>query len=1526
MSQSMSLTSLFFNSENKMFGSKDQGSGYIRLPSLPKDENHFVIWKLKAEAVIRGAGLMSVLEYPADELQVRELKQINIYRKERDPEQLEKKDPLGDLTQEQKDIIANRMYKVYAILAETLVTADQMRILLNKKAVPEGNAYALWKAIKDRYDIRTSDATKERLWEIFNGLKMNQQDDFKAYKAKVEEAAANLFSVDEEVPDNRIKAKLITGLTSRYSAFVGALYTQDYSTMKMNELCKKINDFEESTVFKNTSIDTVDPPAGLVALFNDYRQKAEKNNPGNKGKEPFKCFTCHMVGHRAYDCDANKDKKKCINCKRIGHIYDECRFPKKAHLKPATDPAKDNIKEKQDYGFFFAPVIPYDQYATINKDTWILDSGASRHLCTQKEKMKNWRTPTQRIEMKCANTQTVTLDSVGETTLLVKNSPQDRSMKLLLKNVVFAPTFACNIISVGKLVRVGAQVIFGEKGAMVFTKEGKMVLTAVKMGQLFIVRTNENFSSLPTMENIFNFNEINPVESAVTASCELWHNRLGHLGISGLKNLLTHNAVDGLNCNPANIDRLTGHVCGSCMKGKQHRNAFGYEWKDKAEEVMDRIHGDLCGPVLNGQGYLSDIIDEKSRYIFGQIIQTKDEATDGIIHWHNKAKRVHGKPAKEFHTDGGGEYRSKELLNYFKAEGVEVTSTLPSTPQHNGIAERANRTIFESARSLLSHCQLPKVFWGDAVLYAIHIRNRCLTTSDKNKTPYELWTGKKPSVSHIRVFGCDAFMHIKDSDRKKLDPKSARCVLLGYSEYYHGYKLYNTENNKVCYSRDVRFNENEFTHAAKIKGTNQIYLHKAGNPLTELMDINPYSILVEPSHAIQSEPGLVDAVPRQAHPNNNSEMSDNELDEQEEENQEDELDNPEFESEIEEENPEFKSEIEEENQNDENQEEQDEFVEFEPSNQNLPNHNQESLPPQVRLLLDDRQHAAFADPTSEQRSRTKRILHNVGREISNTLIETNEEQCDYCFITSLFNEPQSYQEAIESEDAVEWKKATDKEYQSLIDNKTWVKVKLPNGRSPIGCKWVYKLKLNQRGEIERYKARLVAKGYSQKEGIDYFETFAPVLKYKSLRILLSLAAIMDMEVKQMDVETAFLNAEIKEEVYMKQPEGFSDGDPSNVYRLLKTLYGTKQAPHEWNNTLNEFILSLGFTRCKSDTCTYIKFSRTNQPIIIGIFVDDIIILYKQNDELEWLESKNSFMNAFKMKDLNDAEWILGIRVIRDRTNRTIKLDHEIQINKTLEIFRMTDCNPVKTPSELIKLTLQDCPTTEEEKQKMNHIPFKSLVGSLQYIALSTRPDISYAVNQLSRYLSNPGPKHWQAAKRVLRYLKGTVNLGLVYTDHSENQGTNVEIFCDADWAGELNDRKSTTGIVVKLNGCPIVWLSKKQPVVALSTAEAEYIAMSTAVQESIWINQYLSELGMNNLQITPILHSDNQAAIQIATNDTLHARSKHIDIRFHFIRDQVALNKVELKWISTVAQEADINTKALGTIAFERLRDMIGMK
>jgi hypothetical protein len=479
-----------------------------------------------------------------------------------------------------------------------------------------------------------------------------------------------------------------------------------------------------------------------------------------------------------------------------------------------------------------------------------------------------------------------------------------------------------------------------------------------------------------------------------------------------------------------------------------------------------------------------------------------------------------------------------------------------------------------------------------------------------------------------------------------------------------------------------------------------------------------------------------------------------------------------------------------------------------------------------------------------------------------------------------------------------------------------------------GCKWVLKKKYNSDGSVAKYKARLVCKGFTQMEGIDYHETFAPTLKMKSLRIMLTIAAVFDYEMKHLDVPTAFLNATLKEVVYMAQPPGQQAGGANIVIKLVRAIYGTKQASHEWSEELSRFVEEdLGFTRCKSDTCLFVKKSRSGRVIILGVFVDDLLPEFHAEDRSEWNEYQKRLVDKYGVKDIGDAAWTLGMEIVRDRAKRSILLTHKLYQKNMLHRYGMDESASNKTPAEVEKLSLKDCPATIEEEGEIDRSEYMAMVGSLMYLAVTTRPDIGFSVSQLARYMQNPGKKHVVAAKRVMRYIRGTPNHGLRFAGQQSPNGERtmkIQALCDADWGGELDERKSRSGYLIYVNGCLVSYSSKLQKTVSLSSAEAEYFAISVATQEIIWIHQVLTEVTMGTVPVdTPVLQCDNRAAIAISSDDIHHERTKHIDIRHHFIREEVKQRRLVIEWIGTKEQIADIMTKPLGTLLFERFRDTI---
>jgi hypothetical protein len=527
--------------------------------------------------------------------------------------------------------------------------------------------------------------------------------------------------------------------------------------------------------------------------------------------------------------------------------------------------------------------------------------------------------------------------------------------------------------------------------------------------------------------------------------------------------------------------------------------------------------------------------------------------------------------------------------------------------------------------------------------------------------------------------------------------------------------------------------------------------------------------------------------------------------------------------------------------------------------------------------------------------------------------------------------PKNFKEAMAGPHREQWMAALKQEMGSCQEQKVWKEVprdELPSGTNVLPCKVVFKIKTNEDGSIEKFKARFTPKGFRQKEGIDFFETFARTAMYKTLRVALSLVAKWDYELAQFDVPTAFLYAPVEEDVYMELPEGFEQ--PGMVCKLLKSLYGLKQAPRNWDKLVHTFITQeMGWKATVSDASFYFKRSRTGRLMMIYRFVDDMQGSFHADDAAEFQESMRKLQQRFDIKQLQRSSWMLGMRITRDRKLRTITLDQELYITKALEKFGLAQCKIVSTP-EAVGAADDRAASLDESTDRQRYM---EIVGTLMYAAISTRPDIAHAVHYLASHMQEPTHRHALAAERVLRYLAGTKSVGLVFgarngetVGDSRGRGAQVQVdvcaFSDADWANSKHDRKSISGWVAKLNGDPVSWSSKKQRVVALSTCEAELYAEAAAIQEVLWLRGLMKELGLN-ASTGSLVYGDNQSAIATSSNGIKSERTKHVDVKYHFITETVENGDVKLKWVPTQQQQADIFTKALHAPVFLHLRRLI---
>ena len=553
------------------------------------------------------------------------------------------------------------------------------------------------------------------------------------------------------------------------------------------------------------------------------------------------------------------------------------------------------------------------------------------------------------------------------------------------------------------------------------------------------------------------------------------------------------------------------------------------------------------------------------------------------------------------------------------------------------------------------------------------------------------------------------------------------------------------------------------------------------------------------------------------------------------------------------------------------------------------------------------------------------MFTRVTRSISKSLLSYR------CATAISVKEPNTIKQAMKTPQWPMWKEALGKEIASLYNNDTFQVMMRPVGIRKIGLKYLFKVKENPDGTVERYKARCVALGNLQREGFDYDETFAPVTRYSSIRALCAISAKKGHVIHQMDVDTAFLYGVMPDDnpVYCDVPEHYpipdelKHLDPSLlVARCKRSIYGLKQSPRIWNENVHKSMISMGFTRSLSDSCLYHR-KVDGTELYVAIYVDDIMI---SGSSLKVVKRfKTEMAHKYRMKDMGPLKYFLGIEIDVDNDNNTISLGQKKYANDVLVRFGMADSKPALIPMEPgCKLSVTMGPKTPEEIKASELFPYREIVGSLMYLMTCTRPDLAYSVGQLAKYMNCHGPKHHAAALQVLRYVRGTTDLKLTYGGSTSKGPLEVVGYSDSDWAANIDTRRSTTAYMFFLCGGPISWKSKSQPTVALSSTEAEYMALTAAAQEAMGLRPLCADFGINidNVYKPILIHEDNMGCIAMSLNPVMHQTAKHIDIKHHFIREKVANNDVRVVYISTDKMLADALTKPLAKITFLRLRDV----
>ena len=560
------------------------------------------------------------------------------------------------------------------------------------------------------------------------------------------------------------------------------------------------------------------------------------------------------------------------------------------------------------------------------------------------------------------------------------------------------------------------------------------------------------------------------------------------------------------------------------------------------------------------------------------------------------------------------------------------------------------------------------------------------------------------------------------------------------------------------------------------------------------------------------------------------------------------------------------------------------------------------------VLNDNQQNIQVVENSPHPRLRNLHYQDDIIGDLNEGVRTRNQiaNQISYACYTSQI-EPKNINEAIVDE---YWVGAMQDELNQFERNEVWSLVPRPKDINVIGTKWVFRNKTDESGKIVRNKARLVAQGYTQVEGVDFDETFAPVARLESIRLLLSIACVKKFKLFQMDVKSAFLNGYLQEEVYVEQPKGFVDPhSPNHVFKLKKALYGLKQAPRAWYDRLTQYLIDNHYRRGGIDRTLFIK-HHDHDIFVAQIYVDDIVFGSTNKTKVDEFVSVMS--SEFEMSMVGELNYFLGMQV--KQTSMGIMLSQSKYANNLVKRFGLENGKDFETPmSTTLKLD------KDEKGKSVDQSLYRSMIGSLLYLTAS-RPDICFSVGLCARFQANPKESHLKAVKRIIRYIKGTYNLGLFYSFDTNDI---LVGYCDADWAGNIDDRKSTSGGCFYVGNNLVSWSSKKQNSVSLSSSEAEYIAARSACTQLLWMKQILKDYEIEQGKMT--LYCDNLSAINISKNPVQHSRTKHIDIRHHFIRDLVEHSIVTLEHMPTKNQLADLFTKPLDKERFKTLRMSIGM-
>lgn len=1279
-----------------------------------------------------------------------------------------------------------------------------------------------------------------------------------------------------------------------------------------------------------------------------------------------------------------KSREKCEICQYTGHSKKTCYFDEKnAHLRPPgwEDRRKTRgaavAETSQPHDLFANTVIltPVTSRDTLSQSkvinlpnhgssgfqsnlaaagpaTFLLDSGASNHMTNLKEFIINPQAC--RVSVTFADNSVGYTEGVGE--MLIECEANGR-MNLVHLREVYYGTWCKNLISVGFLAEKGGFVGTISKSIMTLSKLNKPAIQGVSQGNgLYYIKGGkamdpdmypkykERISALQKANNAVAASVENSVADDVKAA-KLAHLRLQHpsygVMLAMVKNGTLKVSVPGLLSAKRSIEN-----CTSCAIGKAHAKPFPKSPSGHARSTtrpLELIHSDLMTGLPGNMPNIMTIIDDFTGYVWSWNMRRKSDALQCFKTWFALMKTQYpAMTVKTLRTDNGGEFVNDEFKEFCAKHGIVHQLTVPYTPQQNGVAERMNRTIADKVVCSLHDAHLPRIWWFYAIGAAIYTINRSLNS--RNLIPWESLNGKKASLEGLHPFGCRAIA--KQESATKFSPRAKECIMLGYETNTKGYRLYDIENKRFLTSRNVKFYDDIFPGIGeKSEKENEditsLYKILRITPESETKTSNTPRI-VEIPDAAEDAPTKAPAMP--TNHQHSTEPA---------------VDSPK---------------ISETSSNDETEESADSQTPSETlSNDEAEEYAFEDAVDEIDLLRQPnlqqstKINPAPTSPAKVRRSTRKQSSRQLFCEIAsdrkdivpneqdsflaelfaeipqlsaaclelNDLSENSSAPYEMdCFIAQAEGDfdwpktmapeeiPTTYSRAISSIHARYWQRAMDEHIATLKARGTFKLVKCPEKTKPIDGKWVYTVKVDSKNEVVAFKARWVVRGFQQKEGIDYQETFSPVCKATTVRLVQSVCTRFNWTMRQGDAVAAFLLAEMDGTVHVTQPTGYHIGEKDQVCLLIKALWGLRQSPLLFWKLVSKIANQLGFRQTDGDECLFAT-TYLGDIVLLVVYVDDFIITGQRKAVNHFFDkiAKEIEITDRGYVECNKISRLLGVSVQRGNDG-SLHLSQEDYIIKMLAKY---------DPNNSLKASNTPMSSWETKKWSMpgnscNRNQYLEAIGEIIYLSMTTRPDISFTAGRLAQHSSNPTEWHWQSVLRLIRYLKGTPTRHLVY--RCNEKAPAIEMFADADFAGDKSTGKSTSGCLIKIYGNTVLWQSTKQRCVVTSTLEAEYIAYSRAAKNVLWLAGLIQACLPNEKVFqSPIpTWSDNMACIASLANEISRStKLRHIDVSYRFVRDLIHKKYLEVSYIASALQPADIFTKSFESPALTRLVRLLGM-